>query len=166
MTTAGAGISTNTAIPSATGPNSPSSVCSPAAPALWAFSRLLHLTGLPTPHTRFFCQSCQSKACSCCGLKSTEQQPICSGRFLTTTGPCSTTCFTVSPAAACRGSEDRWHRYLHTQHRRTWKVHFAKRPGAQREIPVPLSETSAGGDFPTLVLSLRCRMTWNESRVL
>jgi len=34
---AGAAISTNTATPSATGPNLPSSACSPAAPVQWVF---------------------------------------------------------------------------------------------------------------------------------
>ena len=27
-------------------------------------------------HPRFFCQSCKSKACSSCGMKSTEQQHV------------------------------------------------------------------------------------------
>ncbi|ENT9331025.1 transposase zinc-binding domain-containing protein [Salmonella enterica subsp. enterica serovar Thompson] len=68
-------------------------------------------------HSRFFCQSCKSKACSACGMKSTEQwiaeqqhvlpdcewqhTPLpyhtCCGPSSTTTGPCSTTCSAAPP---------------------------------------------------------------------
>nr|WP_257394272.1 transposase zinc-binding domain-containing protein [Enterobacter hormaechei] len=68
-------------------------------------------------HSRFFCQSCKSKACSACGMKSTEQWtrsnstscptvngsisplpcPTYCGPSSTTTGPCSTTCSAAPP---------------------------------------------------------------------
>ncbi|CCI78518.1 unnamed protein product [Klebsiella pneumoniae subsp. rhinoscleromatis SB3432] len=41
-------------------------------------------------HSRFFCQSCKSKACSACGMKSTEQQhvlPNCEWQHITFTMP-------------------------------------------------------------------------------
>ncbi|CAH0304610.1 hypothetical protein SRABI13_04513 [Erwinia aphidicola] len=41
-------------------------------------------------HSRFFCQSCKSKACSACGMKSTEQQhilPDCEWQHITFTMP-------------------------------------------------------------------------------
>lgn len=47
--------------------------------------------------------------------------------------PSSICCGTTTPAsipAPCLGhirNEDRWHRYLHAQYRRCWKVHFPKK---------------------------------------
>ncbi|QBY43308.1 Transposase zinc-binding domain protein [Arsenophonus nasoniae] len=69
-------------------------------------------------HSRFFCQTCKSKACSACGLKGTEQWiaqqrhilPDCEWQhitltmphllwpFLTITGTCSTNSFAVTCA--------------------------------------------------------------------
>lgn len=78
------------------------------------------------PHTRFFCQSCKSKACSSCGLKATEQWIAEQQHILP---DCDW------PGLGHIRSEGRWHRYLHAQYRRCWKVHFAKKTrGAWRSV--------------------------------
>nr|WP_245166554.1 transposase zinc-binding domain-containing protein [Candidatus Erwinia dacicola] len=70
------------------------SACSPVAPALWvcAATAALYLALPDCTHSRFFCQSCKSKACS---MKSTEQWiaeqqhvlPDCEWQHITFTMP-------------------------------------------------------------------------------
>lgn len=78
-------------------------------------------------HSRFFCQSCKSKACSSCGFKATEQwvsqqshilpdcdwqhitftMPICCGPSLTTTGHCLTPSSMRPPVPCSAGPANR-----------------------------------------------------------
>lgn len=83
-------------------------------------------------HSRFFCQSCKSKACSACGFKATEQwvsqqshilpdcdwqhitftMPFCCGPFSTTTVPCSMPCSALPPAPCSAGPAGRAWRWV------------------------------------------------------
>jgi hypothetical protein len=126
MKTVGAAISTNTAMPSATGPNSPSSTCSPAAPVPWALAATAapHSTvPIPTSSARVASPKLATalasrtpssglpNSCTSCptvtGNISPSLSPICCSRFSTTTGPCSTTCYAV-PLTPCSGTRASW----------------------------------------------------------
>ncbi|HHD7476581.1 TPA: transposase zinc-binding domain-containing protein [Klebsiella oxytoca] len=58
---------------SACGPVSPLSACLPVVPTCALGVRRLCCASQDCTHPRFFCQSCKTKACSACSMKSTEQ---------------------------------------------------------------------------------------------
>ncbi|RDL15181.1 hypothetical protein DFO62_12664 [Serratia fonticola] len=114
------------ATPSATGPNSPSSACSPAVPASWAFVVTVapHPTvPMPTSSARAASPKPAAAVASrppSSGLPNSSTScptatgnispllcPICCGCSSTTIGHCLTTCFAAPPALCSAGHANR-----------------------------------------------------------